>query len=32
MVTEGMPQGVFVTDPGRFGVLFGEDWVRRFFA
>lgn len=22
----------FVTNPGRFGETFGEDWVRRFYA
>lgn len=30
MMTPGAPQGVFVTDPGRFGE-FGEQWVRNFF-
>lgn len=30
MVTEGFPEGVFVTDPSRFGQ-FGPEWVRRFF-
>lgn len=31
MVTAGFPEGVFVTDPDRFGE-FGPEWVRRFFA
>lgn len=31
MVTAGFPEGVFVTDPGRFGE-FGPEWIRRFFA
>lgn len=30
MVTEGFPEGVFVTDPGRFGT-FGSGWVEKFF-
>jgi len=31
MLTESMPEGVFVNDVERFGV-FGPDWVRRFFS
>ena len=31
MVTPGMPRGMFVTDPDRFGA-FGPAWVRRFFG
>lgn len=32
MVTAGNPGGCFVSDPGRFGVFFGSDWVKAFFA
>lgn len=32
MITEAFPEGVFVTDPGRFGTKFGPDWVRKFFG
>ena len=31
MITEGWPDGIFVTDPGRFGT-FGPEWVKRFFG
>lgn len=31
MVTPAFADGVFVDDPGRFG-LFGPSWVRRFFG
>lgn len=31
MITDAFPQGVFVTDPGRFGT-FSPAWVRRFFG
>lgn len=31
MVTEGFPEGIFVTDPSRFGT-FGPEWVRQFFG
>ena len=31
MQTPGNPEGMFVTEPGRFGD-FGPEWVRKFFA
>lgn len=31
MLTPGCPDGVFVTDPARFGK-FSPEWVRRFFG
>lgn len=31
MQTPSSPEGVFVTEPGRFGE-FGPGWVRRFFG
>lgn len=31
MITGGCPDGVFVTDPSRFGK-FSPKWVRRFFG
>lgn len=31
MITPANPDGVFVTDPERFGS-FGPEWVRRFFT
>lgn len=31
MLTDAAPDGVFVSDPARFGT-FGPEWVRRFFG
>lgn len=32
MVTRGMPEGIRVEDPQRFGDRFGPEWCRAFFG